>query len=73
MPPSPNAHIVLNVRDRTAGEYNNAQFNANNQNIIQGQIHSVSVAEVNFPYDIPNVQEGYNVFTLTSSRKKASL
>jgi hypothetical protein len=66
MPPSPNAHIVLNVRDRTGGEYNNAQFNANNQNIIQGQIHSVSVAEVNFPYDIPNVQQGYNVFILTS-------
>ena len=67
MPPSPNAHIVLNVRDRTGGEYNNAQFNANNQNIIQGQIHSVSVAEVNFPYDIPNVQQGYNVFILTSA------
>jgi len=58
MPPSPNAHIVLNVRDRTGGQYNNAQFNANNQNIIQGQIHSVSLAEVNFPYDIPNVQVG---------------
>jgi hypothetical protein len=57
MPPSPNAPIVLNVRDRTAGKYNNATFNAQNQNIIQGQIHSVSVAEVNFPYDIPNVQE----------------
>lgn len=67
MPPSPNAHIVLNVRDRTAGQYNNASFNANNQNIIQGQIHSVSVAEVNFPYDIPNIQEGYNTFTLTSA------
>ena len=58
MPPSPNAHIVLNVRDRTGGQYNDAQFNANNQNIIQGQIHSVSLAEVNFPYDIPNVQVG---------------
>lgn len=64
MPPSPNAHIVLNVRDRTAGQYNNASFNANNQNIIQGQIHSVSVAEVNFPYDIPNIQTGYNFFAM---------
>jgi len=62
MPGSPNAHILLNVRDRTAGQYNNANFNANNQNIIQGQIHSVSVAEVNFPYDIPNIQAGYNFF-----------
>lgn len=67
MPPSPNAPIVLNVRDRTGGQYNNALFNAINQNIIQGQIHSVSVSEVNFPYDIPNVQNGYNTFTLTSA------
>jgi len=65
MPPSPNAPIVLNVRDRTGGQYNNALFNASNQNIIQGQIHSVSVSEINFPYDIPNVQAGYNTFTLT--------
>lgn len=64
MPPSPNAHLILNVRDRTAGQYNNAQFNANNQNIIQGQIHSVSVAEVNFPCDIPNIQAGYNFFAM---------
>lgn len=73
MPPSPNAHIVLNVRDRTSGQYNNASFNANNQNIIQGQIHSVSVSEVNFPYDIPNIQTGYNVFTLSPAVGFATL
>ena len=59
--PWTNASIVLNGRDRanaTAGNYNNANFNANGQNIIQGQIHSVAVSEVNFPYDIPNIQMG---------------
>lgn len=62
--PWTNASIVLNSRDATGGVpqngilYNNLKFNAENQNIIQGQIDSVSVAEVNFPYDIPNVQRG---------------
>ena len=59
--PWTNASIVLNGRDRqnaTAENYNNALFNAVNQNIIQGQIHSISLNEVNFPYDIPNIQKG---------------
>ena len=58
--PWTNASIVLNGRDRAnanAGNYNNANFNTTGQNIIQGQIHSISLNEVNFPYDIPNVQE----------------
>lgn len=56
--PWTNASIVLNSRDATSGEYNRLKFNANNQNVVQGQIHSISVNEVNFPYDIPNVQLG---------------
>ena len=62
--PWTNASIVLNSRDATAGTYNALKFNANNQNIIQGQIHSISVNEVNFPYDIPNIQVGFNYFYL---------
>lgn len=62
--PWSNASMVLNSRDLTAGQYNNAQFNSLGQNIVQGQIHSVSVSEVNFPYDIPNVQTGFNNFVL---------
>ena len=62
-----NAHIVLNVRDRTGGQYNAALFNAQNQNIIQGDIKNITVSEVNFPYDIPNVQTGFNNFTLTNA------
>jgi len=63
--PWTNASIVLNSRDATNGTYNTLKFNAKNQNIIQGQIHSIAVAEVNFPYDIPNVQKGpdYLVFS----------
>jgi hypothetical protein len=64
--PWTNVQLLANVRDRTgASTYNNATYNSFNQNLVQGQIHSVSVNEVNFPYDIPNVQEGYNTFTLT--------
>jgi len=62
--PWTNASIVLNSRDATAGTYNALKFNATNQNIIQGQIHSISVNEVNCPYDIPNIQPGYNTFEL---------
>ena len=65
--PWTNASIVLNSRDRTSGQYNNSQFNSRNQNIIQGQIHSISVNEVNFPYDIPNIQAGFNTFELASA------
>lgn len=68
-----NAPIVLNVRDLTAGQYNNAQFNAKNQNIIQGDIREVAVSEVNFPYDIPNIQAGYNTFELISATVPPSL
>lgn len=62
-----NAHIVLNVRDRTGGQYNAALFNAENQNILQGDIKNITVSEVNFPYDIPNIQAGFNNFTLTNA------
>lgn len=65
--PWTNVSIVLNSRDRsnpTNENYNNANYNSTNQNIVQGQIHSVSVNEVNFPYDIPNMQKGYNEFLI---------
>lgn len=71
--PRTNASIVLNSRDATGGVkqngnlYNSLLFNAVGQNIIQGQVECVSVSEVNFPYDIPNVQNGLNVFSLTSA------
>jgi hypothetical protein len=63
--PRPNASIVLSGRDRntpTPRNYNSAVFSQTNQNIVQGQIYSVAVSEVNFPYDIPNIQDGFNVF-----------
>lgn len=66
--PWTNASIVLNSRDATAGTYNSCKFNAVNQNIVQGQIHSVAVSEVNFPYDIPNIQTGYNVFEIFTDK-----
>lgn len=66
-----NAQIVLNSRDRqnsTPSNYNDAQYNAQSsgggQNIIQGEIREIAVSEVNFPYDIPNIQSGYNTFLL---------
>jgi hypothetical protein len=62
--PWSNVALVMNSRDAVSGTYNDAQFNAKNQNLVQGQIHSMSVNEVNFPYDIPNVQEGFNSFSL---------
>lgn len=64
--PRPNASIVLNSRDATSGSYNSSTFNAKNQNILQGQVHSVAVSEINFPYDIPNIQAGFNVFELVA-------
>jgi hypothetical protein len=64
--PWTNVSIVLNSRDATSGTYNNSKFNAINQNIVQGQIHSVSVNEINFPYDIPNVQANVtDAFSMT--------
>jgi hypothetical protein len=68
--PKPNASIVLSSRDATGGRpqngnlYNQLLFNAQNQNIVQGQIHSVELSEINFPYDIPNMQAGFNFFFL---------
>ena len=62
--PWSNVALVMNSRDAVSGTYNSSQFNAKNQNLVQGQIHSLSVNEVNFPYDIPNVQEGYNSFSI---------
>jgi len=65
--PRPNASLVLNGRDRntpTPRNYNSAVFSQTNQNIVQGQIYSVAVSEVNFPYDIPNIQSGFNYFFL---------
>jgi hypothetical protein len=62
-----NAHIVLNSRDATQGSYNQLTFNAINQNIIQGNIERIGLNEVNFPYDIPNVQAGYNTFLIYSA------
>ena len=64
--PWTNVSIVLNSRDATSGSYNNSKYNAVNQNLVQGQIHSVSVNEINFPYDIPNVQSNVtDIFSLT--------
>jgi len=60
-----NAHLLVNVRDRVGSTtYQNATFNAVGENIIQGQIKKISVSEVLFPYDIPNVLSGYNIFEL---------
>lgn len=59
-----NVQLVLNSRDRTAGSYNSSLYNAKGQNIIQGSIKQITVSEVNFPYDIPNIQAGFNTFEL---------
>jgi len=78
--PKSNVSLVLSSRDATNSSpqnpaYQTTQYNSTGQNIIQGQIHNVEVAEVNFPYDIPNVQQGppnarfgfaYNSFALFS-------
>jgi hypothetical protein len=54
----------MNSRDAVSGTYPDAQFNAKNQNLVQGQIHSLSLAEINFPFDVPNVQDGFNSFSI---------
>ena len=59
--PRPNANMVLSSRDRntpSAANYNSAVYSQTNQNILQGQVYCISVSEVNFPYDIPNIQKG---------------
>jgi hypothetical protein len=62
--PDSNVQLVLNSRDRTSGSYNSSTYNAKGQNIIQGNIKQITVSEINFPYDIPNIQEGFNTFEL---------
>jgi hypothetical protein len=71
-----NVHLVLNSRDATnvgsilplrPPPYQSTTYNALGQNIIQGQVEKVSLNEVNFPYDIPNVQAGFNTFTILSA------
>lgn len=54
----------MNSRDRTAGTYSESTYNARGQNLVQGQIDSVSLNEINYPYDIPNIQDGFNFFEL---------
>jgi hypothetical protein len=56
----------MNSRDRTAGTYSESTYNARGQNLVQGQIDSVALDEINFPYDIPNIQDGFNFFELVS-------
>ena len=62
-----NVHLVMNQRDLTGGQYNACTFNAKGQNIIQGDIKDVTVSEVNFPYDIPNVQGPTSSFVAESN------
>lgn len=71
--PWTNASIVLNSRDATRGTYNNLSFNAEGQNIIQGQVDSIAVSEVNFPYDIPNIQGVTSGFVLQDATNPATL
>lgn len=67
-------NLVLNSRDRVGQTaYNAAQYNAKDQNIVQGHIDSVCVSEVNFPYDIPNIQAPYNTFLLSAVLEGAAL
>lgn len=61
----PNVHIVLDSADGT-GTYNNFQVQNPGQNLVQGQIKDVAVSEITFPYDLPNVMPGYNLFNLIS-------
>jgi hypothetical protein len=68
MPKFPNAHLVLNSRDRVlpgnSGSYNNFILRNPGQNIVQGAMKDVAFSETYFPYDIPNIQTGYNRFYL---------
>ena len=70
MPKFPNAHLVLNSRDRTltgsSGTYNNFILTNPGQNLVQGQMKDVAFSETYFPYDIPNIQAGYNTFTIVN-------
>jgi hypothetical protein len=70
MPKFANCHLVLNSRDRTLagsrGVYNNFTLANPGQNIVQGQMKDTALSEVLFPYDLPNVMPGYNVFELSN-------
>jgi len=70
MPKFANAHLVLNSRDRTLagsnGVYNNFNLTNPGQNLVQGAMEDIALSEVLFPYDIPNVQAGYNQFDIFS-------
>jgi hypothetical protein len=73
MPSPPNVHLVLNSRDSVdnttplrPAPYQSTSYAAKDQNLLQGQIEKISLNEVNFPYDIPNVLTGYNSFGLFS-------
>lgn len=59
----PNVHIVLDSADGV-GSYNNFQVSNPGQNLVQGMIKDVAVSEIQFPYDLPNVMPGYNLFDL---------
>ena len=63
--PTPTQTPQLNIL------YNDCTFNAQSstggQNIIQGSIREIAVSEVNLPYDIPNIQDGYNTFELVAA------
>ena len=69
----PNVHLVLNSRDSVDNStplrpapYQSTQYAARDQNLVQGQLEKISLNEVNFPYDLPNVMTGYNTFSLFS-------
>jgi len=68
-----NVHLVLNSRDSVdnttplrPAPYQTTSYATRGQNLLQGQLEKLSVNEVNFPYDIPNVLTGYNTFSLFS-------
>jgi hypothetical protein len=68
-----NVHLVLNSRDSVdnttplrPAPYQTTSYATRGQNLVQGQIEKLSVNEVNFPYDIPNVLGGYNFFNIFS-------
>jgi hypothetical protein len=73
MPSPPNVHLVINSRDSVDNStplrpapYQSTQYAAINQNLVQGQLEKISLNEVNFPYDLPNVMGGYNTFSIFS-------
>lgn len=71
MPKFANCHLVLNSRDRalagSRGVYNDFTLANPGQNIVQGQMKDSALSEVLFPYDLPNIMPGYNVFELQTS------